>query len=273
MSTLPAGAGLSSSAALELASAWACRQPAGPADAPLDVARIAQRAENEYVGMRCGLMDQFASACGVAGAAVLLDCRTLEHRAGARCRDDLVIVRRPHRRATDARWLGVQRAAGRMRASRGRAAPAGAVRSRVAGRRPGHARAAPSGLDPVAASAPGTSSRRTPGCCRPSRRWRPVTSTAVGRLFAASHASLRDLFEVSCPELDVLVEIAVEHAGRGRGTHDRGRLRRLHRGPGAARTRWSGSGRASSATTRRGRAGPPAVAGARRRGSRRRCSN
>ena len=47
---------------------------------PLEVARIAQRAENEYVGMMCGLMDQFASACGVAGAAVMLDCRTLDHR-------------------------------------------------------------------------------------------------------------------------------------------------------------------------------------------------
>ncbi len=79
-STLPAGAGLSSSAALELASAWAMSPIGGPAAPALEVARIAQRAENQYVGMMCGLMDQFASACGVAGAAVMLDCRTLDHR-------------------------------------------------------------------------------------------------------------------------------------------------------------------------------------------------
>ncbi len=91
VSTLPEGAGLSSSAALEMASAWALSPVDGPAVTPLDMARIAQRAENEYVGMRCGLMDQFASACGVAGAAVLLDCRTLEHRA-VRLPDDLRIV-------------------------------------------------------------------------------------------------------------------------------------------------------------------------------------
>ena len=64
-SSLPEGAGLSSSAALEMASAWALSPVGGPAVSALDMARIAQRAENEYVGMRCGLMDQFASACGV----------------------------------------------------------------------------------------------------------------------------------------------------------------------------------------------------------------
>ena len=77
-SDLPIGAGLSSSAALELAAAWALSGPGGPARPPLEVARLAQRAENEHVGVRCGLMDQFASACGVAGHALLLDCRSLD---------------------------------------------------------------------------------------------------------------------------------------------------------------------------------------------------
>ena len=58
---------------------------------------------------------------------------------------------------------------------------------------------------------------------------------AVGELFAASHASLRDLFQVSCPELDVLVELAVCDAGCRRRADDRGRFRRLHRGPCPAR--------------------------------------
>jgi galactokinase len=81
---VPLGAGLSSSAALEVASALALSRVAGLAGAPavdgLSLARICQRAENQYVGMRCGIMDQFAAVHGRAGHAVLLDCRSLEHR-------------------------------------------------------------------------------------------------------------------------------------------------------------------------------------------------
>jgi galactokinase len=47
----------------------------------MTLARLAQRAENEYVGVQCGLMDQFASSHGRSGAAILLDCRSLEHRS------------------------------------------------------------------------------------------------------------------------------------------------------------------------------------------------
>ena len=81
VTTLPIGSGLSSSAALEIVSAWALSGPVGPSVPPLELARIAQRAENEHVGVKCGLMDQFASACGVAGHALLLDCRSAEWRA------------------------------------------------------------------------------------------------------------------------------------------------------------------------------------------------
>ncbi len=80
-STLPIGSGLSSSAALEIVTAWALSAPGGPAVDPLRVAQIAQYAENEHVGVRCGLMDQFASACGVDGHALLFDCRSTEWRA------------------------------------------------------------------------------------------------------------------------------------------------------------------------------------------------
>ena len=83
VSNLPIGSGLSSSAALEVVTAWALSAPDGPAIEPLEVARIAQYAENNHVGVRCGLMDQFASACGVEGSALLFDCRSSEWRAGA----------------------------------------------------------------------------------------------------------------------------------------------------------------------------------------------
>src|SRR5262245_4364201 len=79
-SDLPVGAGLSSSAALELASAWALSAGERPATDPMSLARLAQRAENAFVGVACGLMDQFAVTFGVAGHALLLDCRSFEHR-------------------------------------------------------------------------------------------------------------------------------------------------------------------------------------------------
>ena len=91
-SDLPQGSGLASSAALELASALAL---SGGEDPPVDrmtLARIAQRAENEYVGVSCGLMDQFASAFGGSGAALLFDCRSLEHRDVPLSLDDVALV-------------------------------------------------------------------------------------------------------------------------------------------------------------------------------------
>lgn len=90
-STLPIGSGLSSSAALEVATAWAVSGTTGPTAPPLEIARISQRAENEHVGVMCGLMDQFASACGVADHALLLDCRSTQWRT-VRLPDDLALV-------------------------------------------------------------------------------------------------------------------------------------------------------------------------------------
>lgn len=74
-STVPTGVGVSSSAALEVAVGLAL---GGGAVCGAGLALIAQRAENEFVGMPCGIMDQFASACGRAGNLMLLDCATLQ---------------------------------------------------------------------------------------------------------------------------------------------------------------------------------------------------
>ena len=74
---VPVGAGLSSSAAVELASARAFVSVSDIAwDAP-EMAKISQRAENQWVGVKCGIMDQMISAAGVAGHALLIDCRWL----------------------------------------------------------------------------------------------------------------------------------------------------------------------------------------------------
>ena len=77
--TVPFGSGLSSSAAIEVATAVAFCEYAGVAYDKVNLALISQRAENKYAGVNCGIMDQFASAMGKKDHAVLLDCSTLEY--------------------------------------------------------------------------------------------------------------------------------------------------------------------------------------------------
>ena len=79
-SDVPVGAGLSSSAALEVAVGYALLRTAGQAIDLTELALLCQRAENEFVGMRCGIMDQFIACRGAAGRALLLDCRSLDWR-------------------------------------------------------------------------------------------------------------------------------------------------------------------------------------------------
>ena len=82
-SSVPQGAGVSSSAALEVAVIRAALALADEAMADTDVARAAQRAENQYCGVQCGILDQMACAVGRAGEALLLDCRSNETRSVA----------------------------------------------------------------------------------------------------------------------------------------------------------------------------------------------
>lgn len=76
---VPLGSGLSSSAALEVATAFFLAQLNKLHITPEDMARLCQRAENRFVGMNCGIMDQFISRLGKAGHALYLDCRTLAY--------------------------------------------------------------------------------------------------------------------------------------------------------------------------------------------------
>lgn len=76
--TVPFGSGLSSSAAIEVSTIAALAAIAGEKADKADIALKAQQAEREYVGVNCGIMDQYASACGKAGHAMLLDCNTLD---------------------------------------------------------------------------------------------------------------------------------------------------------------------------------------------------
>lgn len=201
-SDVPMGAGVSSSAALEVAVVLALLALAGRTADGRQVALWAQAAENDFVGVPCGIMDQFASANGVAGGAVMLDCRSLEAT--------------PAHLPPDARFLLVHSMAERRLAS-------GEYRAR---REDCEAAAAALGVaslrDVGAADLPAALARLGGG---PARRCRHVVSEnarvlaamkamalgdlpGLGRLMDQSHQSLSDDMEVSLPALDRLARIA-----------------------------------------------------------------
>jgi galactokinase len=211
-STLPPNAGLSSSAAIELASSWALLDDCASGVDPFELARLCQRAENVYVGVQSGLMDQFAEACGVAGAAVLLDCRSLEWKPIPLPADlTLVVCHTGSARSLDQSAYNVRR-------NQCEAAVAALARDHpevhsLRDVTPELLAASADVLEPVAAS------RAQHVVSENARVGATVAALAagdlasVGELFAASHASLRDQFEVSSPELDTMVEIAREVPG------------------------------------------------------------
>ena len=80
-STVPFGSGLSSSAALEMAAGVLFQQQANFQLNPVQLALLGQKAENQFVGVNCGILDQYSSAMGQAGCSLLLDCRDLSSRS------------------------------------------------------------------------------------------------------------------------------------------------------------------------------------------------
>lgn len=212
-SDLPQGSGLSSSAALELATALALSPGEAPAVERMALARLAQRAENAYVGVACGLMDQFASAFGEPGHALLLDCRSLEHAAVPLPLADvrLVVCHSGSPRRLEASAYNERRAQCEAAvAAIGRLVPG--VRS-LRDVDEDLLAAVEDELDPVVharAEHVVTENARVLEAVRALAEGRLGT---VGRLFAESHLSLRDRYEVSSPELDALVAIASDTPG------------------------------------------------------------
>ena len=204
---VPVGAGLSSSAAVELATARALAAAGGLDWDPVRMAKIGQRAENGYVGMNCGIMDQFASAACAEGRALLLDCRSLETRpvpvpAGAAvvvmdtgARRELAGSAYNDRRAACERVVAeIARTHGSVRALRD------VSREELEAAR---ARIAPADFK--------RASHVVPENARPVEMAEALEGgnlALAGRLMNDSHFSLRDLYEVSCEELDLVTEIA-----------------------------------------------------------------
>jgi galactokinase len=209
---VPLGAGLSSSASLETAAAMALTSIAGIAVPRLELAKLCQSAEHNYVGTRCGIMDQFIASFGVAGHALMLDCRSLEYQllripenlslviCNSMVRHELATGEYNHRRAdceTGVRIL--QDHLPQIKALRDVTIEE---------------------LERYQKSLPERVYRRCRHVITENDR---VLAAAValraeqierfGELMYGSHASMRDDYEISCKELDTLVDLASSFPG------------------------------------------------------------
>ena len=181
-------------------------------------------------------MDQFVSCLGKAGHALLLDCRSLEFQQiplpvrGAA--GDL-----QHHGETRAFQRRLQPAAGRMRSGGEDSGAVVSGNSRLAGLYAEQVKPTAPSCRPRSTSAACTWSAKTRECWTARNTFAKAMWTASGSLMRQSHESLRDLYEVSCRELDVMVEIAEELPGLSWRPHDRRRFWRLHGEPGECRRR------------------------------------
>ena len=217
-STVPQGAGLSSSAALECATGLAAVELSGLQVSPLRLAQIAQRAENEFVGMPCGLMDQMIAMMGRAGHAVLFDTRSLTAEAVPLASEGsaevLVIDTRAPHRLVD----------GEYAARRRQCEEAARVLGVASLRELGEVDAAVEDL--LSPLTDETLRRRARHVVTENRRVLESVELlghgdleAVGERMTASHVSLRDDYEVTVPEVDLAFEVAIDEALCGVRVH------------------------------------------------------
>ncbi len=204
---IPMGGGLSSSAAIEVASALALLSLNRETLPWPDLARLCQRCENSFIGARCGIMDQFVSCLGKAGHALLLDCRSLEF--------ELIPIPDRVRLVICNTMVKHQHAGGEYNRRR-EACEEGvriltkwhpeirALRDLSIDQLLGHSEDVPEKIF-----------RRCQHVVEENERVRDAARClragdlhGFGNVMRESHRSLRDLYEVSCRELDIMVEIA-----------------------------------------------------------------
>jgi galactokinase len=209
-STVPLGGGLSSSAALEVCTATLIEAATGKKIDPVEKALLAQKAEHDFAGVPCGIMDQFISVLGRESHLLLLDCRTRQTELvpmsdpsiallviNTNVKHELSGGKYAERRAQCAEaasHLGIKSL---RDATADQLENAKTKMSEVVYRR---ARHVVGEIERTVHAAEGVRQANWPG---------------VGNLMYASHASLRDDYEVSCAELDAVVEIADDIGYRG----------------------------------------------------------
>jgi len=209
---VPMGAGLSSSASIEVGTALALATVSGHAISRIELARICQQAESDFVGMKCGIMDQFISLHGRQNHALMLDCRSLDFA--------LVSVPESVRLVICNTGLKHQLASGEYNRRRADCEEAVAALKKVmplihALRDVSNEQLEQHGslLSPVAYKRALHVVRENERVLQGAAALRSGDLNAFGQSMAASHASLRDLYEVSCRELDLMVEIANQQPG------------------------------------------------------------
>jgi galactokinase len=201
-STVPEGAGLSSSAALEIACALALA--AGQAIPPLELAKIGQRAEAGFVGLPCGIMDQYAAVFGRKGSAIRIDCRSLESEYAPLPRGVSILAVNSMVKHS----LGQSAYRRRTEECAEAARLLGAANLREVSQE---------AFDAMAERLPQTVGNRARHVLAENARVLRFSESAdpaeLGRLMIESHRSLQHLYEVSCAELDFLVDAAIEIEG------------------------------------------------------------
>ncbi len=212
---LPRGAGLSSSAALEVATANLLLAMAGRTLESRELARLARRVENLHVGTQCGIMDQFASIHGRAGHFMILDCASLEveHVAAALHGADWILLNSmvKHELGDEYNSIRAELEQAERKIAKGplvRLAPEEVDRARD--------RLTPS--EYLRAAYAAGEAARTAHFIAALRRG---DATAAGKLLVATHEGLSRNLRVSTPEIDGLIEIAAKtpgwHGGRMMG--------------------------------------------------------
>lgn len=206
-SDVPRGSGLSSSASVEMAFMLAWQTLGGWTLPPMQRALLGQKAENHYVGVNCGIMDQFASACGVENKLLLLDCRSLEWKT----------IPLPEHVSIVIADTTVRRKLTSGEYNKRRAACDEAVRllqqdfPYIESLRDINVEE----FNRLAKKLPGEIEKRARHVVEEIERSNQAEALLeagnvrnFGRLMNECHVSLRDLYEVSCPELNVMVNIA-----------------------------------------------------------------
>lgn len=206
-SNIPRGSGLSSSASVEMAFMIAWQELGGWTLPSMRRALLGQKAENKYVGVNCGIMDQFASACGVENKLLLLDCRSLEWETASLPKDVAIVIADTtiRRKLTSGEY------------NKRRSACEEAVRllqpdlPNVKSLRD----VSLADFNRLAVNLPETVNQRARHVVEEIERLKlalPLLKSgdvqSFGRLMNECHISLRDLYEVSCPELDVMASVA-----------------------------------------------------------------
>lgn len=212
---IPRGSGLSSSAGFEVATGWMLQTLLGTKLTRMEIALAGQRAENKFVGVNCGIMDQAISACGTANHAMLLDCNTLEYSQAPLAFQGKAAILIAH--------SGVHRglSASAYNQRRGKCDAAFEVlKKNVRADLPCLCAATQAELDDCVGQMDNEMYRRARHAIGEEARVQEAVSALaagnferLGQILNESHQSLRDDYEVSCEELDTLTNMLRNQPG------------------------------------------------------------